>query len=159
MLHGRREHTKCLKDLEVQSNEAHPTTPYTPQKNVTANQAMKIIKNGIWALLTQAGALPSLWAECLYGASNEHKNVGTAGCKKRRGEPLTGVKPSFGYFRIFGCKVWAQAPEQSSKPFDTRARSVVVLRCLLYGKSCITLEDGLTVETTSHCLVREDVFP
>lgn len=81
------------------------------------------------------------------------------GCRKTPQELLTGVKPSVGHLWSFGCKDWAGVPDTTRKALDLKVRCGFLLQCISYRTFGIMLEHDQIVETTRHCLLRENVFP
>ncbi len=69
------------------------------------------------------------------------------------------MKPSVEHLRTLGCKIWMGIPDKIRKCPDVKAKSVVLLRCLTYGKYPVLMDETRTVQVTRHCKIVEDQFP
>lgn len=60
---------------------------------------------------------------------------------------------------MFGYVDYAQVPAEPGKELETKARPGPLVPCLSFAKYLMMLEDDRSMETTHHCLVRENQLP
>lgn len=68
------------------------------------------------------------------------------------------MNPIVEHLRISCGIVWEPVPDKTHKVLDAKERFRFLLQSLSYGNISDMLEEKQTVDTTGHCLVREDVF-
>lgn len=131
-----------LKLVEI---DVCPTSKLTHQNKDRAERTSFTSKNHVWTLLAQSAEPASWWKECLYAEENLCKRVASATLLLSPGELFTGVSSSTNYIPSFGWKFWVHIAHKERKLLKVKARSIILLLCLLYVKYQVKLEVDYTV--------------
>jgi hypothetical protein len=104
------------------------TAPYTPESNGLVERTNGIMGGYIRSMLTEAQIGNQFWAHAFRHAL-KLRNVSANKVLQHTTpyERLHGRKPNLNGFRIFGCKVWAQIPEERRKKLSARSKPCILL--------------------------------
>jgi transposase InsO family protein len=107
------------------------TTTYTPQQNGVSERKNRTLMNMVRSLLTGKCVPKRFWPEAVVWATYVINRSPTLSVKDVTPEEAwSGVKPSVGYFRIFGCLAYAHVPDAQRKKLDPKS-----IKCILLGVS------------------------
>lgn len=107
------------------------TAAYTPQQNGVAERRNRTIMNMVRCVLTEKNLPRKFWPEAAKWTCHVLNRSMTNAVKDMVPEECwSGIKPSVGYFRIFGCIGHVHVPDQRRIKLDNRSR-----KCILLGTS------------------------
>lgn len=155
VLDGGKKYLKGSDNLEQEETMIFTTATSTTQDNDHAKREDCTINNVIRTLLVHAGAPANLWDECLYTVCDGRSRFVRTDCKMTREELLTGVKPLLAHIGTSGYTFWARVADETGKALRAKERSGILL---LFDKHRVMIAYDQSVQTTQHCLVREDQF-
>jgi len=88
------------------------TVAYTPQQNGTAERKNKTIMNMVRSMLYEKNIPKTFWPEAVNWVVHILNRCPTIAIKNKTPEEAwSGLKPSVGYFRVFGCLAHVHIPD------------------------------------------------
>lgn len=133
------------------------TAAYTPQQNGVAERRNRTIMNMVRCLLTEKSMPKRFWPEAAKWTCHIlNRSMTSAVQDKVPEEVWSGVKPSVGYFRVFGCIGHVHVPEQRRIKLDNRSHKGVLLGVSEQSKA-YRLYDPITERVViSHDVIFEE---
>ncbi|KAL0412036.1 UNVERIFIED_CONTAM: Retrovirus-related Pol polyprotein from transposon TNT 1-94 [Sesamum latifolium] len=143
------------------------TPPYSPSSNGVAERKNRTFKDMINSLLLTSGLPKYLWGEALNTACHILNRVPLKHNASTPFELWKGRKPSFKYFRVWGCLAKVLVPEHKRKKLGPKTVDAVflgyvetsyALRFLIIKSEILGIEVNTIVEFRDAVFI-EDVFP
>lgn len=129
------------------------TVPKTPEQNGVAERLNRTLGEKVRCMLSDSGLPKVFWAETFATATYLHNRSPT---KPLGGvtpfEAWTGIKPTVGHLRRFGCVTYAHIPKDERSKLDVKSR-----RCILLGYGTNVKGYRLYDQTRKRVLYSRDV--
>ena len=109
------------------------SAPYTPPQNGVAERMNRTIQEKVRSMLSMAGLLDAFWAEAVMTAVhliNRSPSVPLGFMVPE--EVWTGLPPSYGHLRVFGCEAYVHVLKEKRSKLDPKSKRCVFLG---YGDS------------------------
>ncbi|KAI5316393.1 hypothetical protein L3X38_036100 [Prunus dulcis] len=107
------------------------TAAYTPQQNGVAERKNRTIMNMVRSMLSGKHIPKTFWPEAVNWTVHILNRSPTLAVRSKTPEEAwSGVKPSMGHFRIFGCISHVPVPDQRRIKLDNKS-----LKCIFFGVS------------------------
>lgn len=107
------------------------TTAYTPQQNGVAERKNRTVMNMVRSMLVEKSVPKSFWPEAVTWAFYILNRCPTSSVKDLTPEEAwSGVKPSVGHLRVFGCIAHAHIPDAQRTKLEDKSHG-----CVLFGTS------------------------
>lgn len=110
------------------SKKRQLTAAYTPQQNGVAERKNRTIMNMVRSMLSEKKIPKTFWPEAVNWTVHVLNRSPTLAVKIMTPEEAwSGVKPSVGYFRVFGCIAHVHVPDNKRKKLDDKSISCILL--------------------------------
>jgi hypothetical protein len=130
------------------------TTAYTPQQNGVAERRNWTIMNLVRSILSEKHIPREFWPEAVNWCIHTLNRSPTTVVKEVTPEEAwSGVKPSVGYFRVFGCIDHVHVPHEKRTKLDSRST-----KCVLLGVSEETKGYRMFNPLTKKLIISRDVI-
>jgi hypothetical protein len=127
---------------------------YTPQQNGVAERKNRTIMNIVRSILSEKHIPREFWPEAVNWCIHTLNRSPTAAVKEVTPEEAwSGVKPSVGYFRVFGCIGHVHVPHEKRTKLDSRST-----KCVLLGVSEETKGYRMFNPLTKKLIINRDVI-
>lgn len=105
------------------------TVPKTPEQNGVAERMNRTLGEKVRAMLSDSGLPKAFWAETFATATYLHNRSPTKALGQITPfEAWTGMKPTVGHLKRFGCAAYAHIPKDERAKLDAKSR-----RCIHIG--------------------------
>jgi len=130
------------------------TAAYTPQQNGVAERMNRTIMNLVRSILSEKHIPREFWPEAVNWCIHTLNRSPTTTVKEVTPEEAwSGVKPSVGYFRVFGCIGHVHVPYEKRTKLDSRST-----KCVLLGVSEETKGYRMFNPLTKKLIISRDVI-